>query len=161
MCAAAGKRCRNLCHTKLSQHDPFRVKDPCSVYITCPRQIIVVPLSFNNIWHLFTFRLLRWEAEGADQLQWSSCAKVTRCFCITQLLCSELSICRCSVCLSELWVISCHSSSRNYTWCLSKLSLFFFHLAACATSKSYLILSTHWLTFLAEVLGSWTIALSF
>lgn len=49
--------------------------------------------------------------------------------------------------LSEWWVISCQSSYRNYTWCLSSLSLFLFRLTACATSKSYLILSAYWLTF--------------
>lgn len=90
-----------------------------------------------------------WEVEGADQLQWSSYTKVRGCFCLRQLIWFEpmsFSV-GAQPAFSEWWVIGCQSSYRNYTWCLSSLSLFFFRLTECATSKSYQILSAHWLTF--------------
>ncbi len=91
----------------------------------------------------------------ADQLQWSSCTKVRGCFCVGQFIWLDpMSFwVGAQPASSEWWLTSCQSSYQNYTWCLSGLSLSLFRLTACVTSKSYLILSAHWLTFQRESSG--------
>lgn len=63
--------------------------------------------------------------------------KVRGCFCVRSLIWLEpMSVLvGAQRVFSESWVMGCQSSYRNYTWCLSSLSVLLFCLAACATSK--------------------------
>lgn len=113
--------------------------------------LLIMSQNCNDLWSLSAFRppccfmtsFRRWSAsmifKQKGQVFFVSGSSSSLSWCLSRWVLS--------LPFSERWVISCQSSYRNYTWCLSSLSLFLFRPTACATSKSYLILSTHWLTF--------------